>query len=124
MAAMKGANIDRDPGTVCLLRQQVRLREHFDTMPDRYKYNAISRWRLLSDSVCSTKYQRAKASHDQVNAYVKTVQAISDADVEERLLENCSRGKHKTHHCLDSFRSNPNIVRNWGEGRGGRGGGW
>ena len=110
-------NIDRDPGNVCLLRQRVLQdmlyeREHFDTMPARYKYNAIARWRLRCDVVCSTKHQRAKVRQEQAIAYVKTAQAISKDDVETRLLATCSRGKN-AHLCFDTFRSNPNIVRNW-----------
>ena len=48
---------DHDPSRACILRQQVihQLQyeaDHFDNIPERFKYHTAARWKLRCDHVC------------------------------------------------------------------------
>ena len=65
--ASETSSSDHDPSRACLLRQQVihqlqHEADHFDSIPERFKYHAAARWKLQCDHVCWTGKRRAKQS--------------------------------------------------------------
>ena len=84
---------------------------HFDTLPDRMKYNAAARWRIRSNHSMSSRAD-ANMRKKIMATYCKNSQSTSLPVIEAELNCDCYRGI-TTHTCLDAFRQAPNIVRTW-----------
>ena len=110
MTAIKGPLAD---ATTCTVRQQAMedlLYEsvNFDNIPERLRYHGACRWRL------SSRRQAVDESSRQnfVNEYLQVTSKISLHTVSKDLQISCAKNKQPCD-CLDSFRSNPDVVRNW-----------
>lgn len=113
LGALSQLAVSTATGVKCLVRSQALQdlayeEAHFATLPEKLKYHAAARWRLQKQAVGVEHRQRARAIVDHVEAHAMLdLKAIA-----KRLAEPCE--KHGLqHHCLDVFRSNLALVRNW-----------
>ena len=102
-------------GKSCVLRSQVVAdlaweEVHATTLPERMKYHAAARYRLRGNRVMPQG--RSAKRHESVMELLES-QVLLDMDaLQEMLQQPCE--KHATKHaCMDRFRANPNLVRNW-----------
>ena len=101
-------------GRACLVRQNVihQLQyeaDHFKTIPTRFKYHAVARWKLQCDHVVTRK---SRERWNFESEYIKNVSSLSMEKIAARLSKPCWINK-TVHCCLDEFRENPNIVLTW-----------
>ena len=98
---------DRDAARVCLLRQQVihQLQyeaDHFAGIPERFKYNAVARWRLRCDHVYTTCRRRTSIRQSIEGEYIQNAHSLTLDTIADRIETPC--GIHKrVHYCLDVF---------------------
>ena len=103
-----------DTSRVCLVRQKVihQLQyeaDHFKTIPPRFKYNAVARWKLRCDHVVTRK---ARARRRVECEYIQNANSLNMELIADRLREPCWINK-TVHSCLDEFRANPKIILTW-----------
>ena len=116
VASAPPADPRRATNEKCLLRSQVIEQlsyEHTmsDKLPRMLQYHAASRYRLKrnvpvlggSDGLAT----RALYASQRSSAKVQLL--LSLGAIKRGIAADCNPG----HHCLDSFRENPNAVRNW-----------
>ena len=112
-AAMSGGK--RHAPHSCIVRQSVIKelhyeREHFDTIPDRFKYHAAAKWRLKTAT--SGKLHHSGNRHAITNEFIDNVNQLSIQNIADQLQLRCARGK-QDHPCPEPFKSNPHVIRNW-----------
>ena len=99
----------------CIVRQWVIKelqyeREHFDTIPDRFKYHAAAKWRLKTG--ISGKLHHRGDRHAITHEFIDNVNQLSIDNIADQLQLRCARGK-QDHPCLEPFKNNPHAIRNW-----------
>ena len=110
--------VERPLIKTCLQRQQVIAdltyeQEHSDSLPDRMKYHASARWRLQADYCSHTSLKSKKRlPKPLLMEYDQTHQALDIRGIREKLMMPCWRNS-TPHTCLDVFKDQPNVVRNW-----------
>jgi len=80
-------------------------------LPEQLQYRRTARWYLkkaLARGALPVAGLRKAAMIDSLHATV----SVDEAKVVEACASNCSRGACR-HTCMDPFRDNPNVIRNW-----------
>ena len=101
----------------CKLREQVVAdmvweTANADSLPDRLKYNAASRYRLRTGRISPTTLVNKSKFAGALEAL--QTHALIDVDEIDKQLRATDCPKHsRPHTCLDPFRADPRLIRIW-----------
>ena len=112
IASMNASAVDQP--AQCAVRQQaiediLHEQAHFDELPTRLKYHGACRWRLSQRKLAADSTQRRTLALE----YLSTRHCLLPATIASDLEADCSTHSKVRCACLDQFRENNGIVRNW-----------
>ena len=114
LSAVSTQHADVSPALRCMQRAQVMSdllyeASHERELPDAFRYHATARYRLKTRSVIArgVSHARFEASTEMLKTH-----SLCSENIGDLLQTRCERGG-EAHTCLDPFRGQPHIVRNW-----------